>query len=171
VYAATATIALIAALSRIISLTNGTSHVCEDALGIETFTAQWAEWLVTVPLLSYVTLAIEDKRSLTKEDKLSIVSVFFMILFGFAMNFVKNSPVYGWTLFSLSGLCYGGLMRMAMTLRKKALAVLREKKTTSTNSWKVERSSMKYRLSALLVVVMPSFPIVYILRYSGALNR
>jgi uncharacterized membrane protein YbaN (DUF454 family) len=144
-------------------------YVCEDALGIETYSTQWAEWMVTVPLLGYVTLAVEDKRSLTNEDKLAVVSMFLMIFFGFAMNFLKDSPVYGWTLFVLSALCYGSLIRML--LRSRARALLAHILEEANTSWKVERSSMKYRLTRMLVIMMPLFPLVYILKYSGAINR
>jgi magnesium-transporting ATPase (P-type) len=65
VYGAAATITLIAGISNIISLTSsGSRHICEDALGIETYHSQWADWMVTVPLMGYVALAIEDKRRL-----------------------------------------------------------------------------------------------------------
>jgi hypothetical protein len=173
VYGAAATIALIAGISNIISLTSGSSHICEDALGVETFNTQWVEWMVTVPLLGYVALAIEDKRQFTKDDILTIVSMFLMIFFGFAMNFVKNAPVYGWVLYSLGGLCYGGLLRKALQSRRLALVAQMMKKTTTSlsTSWEVERSTMKYRLSALLLVVMPLFPLVYLLRYTRIIGR
>jgi hypothetical protein len=125
--------------------------------------------MVTVPLLGYITLAVEDKRSLTNEDKLAVVSMFLMIFFGFAMNFLKDSPVHGWTFFAISGFCYGGLMRMFLRSRRRALAVQLVEEISS--GWKVDRSAMKYRLSTLLVLVMSLFPLVYLLRYTRAINR
>jgi hypothetical protein len=56
----------------------------------------------TVPLLGYVALAIEDKRQLTRDDIFMIVSMFLMIFFGFAINFLENARVYVWILFTLS---------------------------------------------------------------------
>jgi hypothetical protein len=99
--------------------------------------------------------------------------MFFMIFFGFAMNFLKNAPVYGWVLYTLGGLCYGGLLRKVVRARRKALEVQLtiKKATSSPTSWEAERSTMKYRLSALLLVVMPLFPLVYLLRYTGIIDR
>jgi hypothetical protein len=170
VYGAAATITLIAGISSILSFTVGSRHICKDALGIETYRSQWADWMVTVPLLAYVTIAIEDKCRLTREDKLALVSTFLMIFFGFAMNFVQQSPVYGWCLFTLSGICSYGLLRMALRSRRKAHAVQAMMEKAST-SWQVERSIMKYRLSFLLVLVVPTFLLVYLLRYAGIISR
>jgi hypothetical protein len=170
IYGAAATMTLIAGVSSIISFTSGTRRICQDALGIETYYTQWAEWMVTVPLLAYITIAIEDKRSTTSEDKSALVSMFLMIFFFFAMNFVKNSPVYGWTLFSLGNFCYGGLLRMVWRSRTKAVAA-QTKPASMTRSWGPERSTMKCRLSILLLLVMPMFPFVYLLRLTGTINR
>ena len=49
---------------------------------MQTFSSQWPEWLVDVPLLGYITVALEDKYELEREDMILITMMFCMIFFG-----------------------------------------------------------------------------------------
>jgi hypothetical protein len=42
---------------------------------------------------------------------------------------------------------------------------------SATTSWKNERKAMKTRLSRLLFLVMPLFPLVYVLRWIHVISR
>ena len=55
-------------------------------LGVESLCGQWAEWLTSVPLIVYMTIAVEDKTALDKIDGLIIASCFMCIFFGFILN-------------------------------------------------------------------------------------
>lgn len=82
VYAAAATVSLLAGISACIKINDNYRSICKDALGMETFSSQWPEWLVDVPLLGYITVALEDKYELGREDIVLICMMFSMIFFG-----------------------------------------------------------------------------------------
>jgi hypothetical protein len=82
VYAAAATVSLLAGISACIKINDNYHSICKDALGMETFSSQWPEWLVDVPLLGYITVALEDKYELGTEDIILICMMFSMIFFG-----------------------------------------------------------------------------------------
>lgn len=72
-------------------------------LGVESVCGQWAEWLTSVPLIVYMTIAVEDKLALDGEDYIIIGSCVGCILFGFLMNFsYKENYHAGLTLLFLS---------------------------------------------------------------------
>ena len=82
VYTAAALISLVAGISACIKVNDNYRSICTDALGMQTFSSQWPEWLVDVPLLGYVTVAMEDKCELGREDKILITMMFSMIFIG-----------------------------------------------------------------------------------------
>jgi hypothetical protein len=72
-------------------------------LGVESVCGQWAEWLTSVPLIVYMTIAVEDKLALDGEDYIIIGSCVGCILFGFLMNFSHQDNNHaGLTLLFLS---------------------------------------------------------------------
>ena len=82
VYAAAAVVSLVAGISACIKIRDNYQSICKDAFGMETFSSQWPEWLVDVPLLGYITVALEDKFELGREDVILICMMFSMIFFG-----------------------------------------------------------------------------------------
>lgn len=82
VYTAAAVISLVAGISACVKVNDNYQSICTDALGMQTFSSQWPEWLVDVPLLGYITVALEDKYELEREDKVLICMMFSMIFFG-----------------------------------------------------------------------------------------
>ena len=105
VAAGAVTVSAIAGTSTALFLTQQSGdYVCNDGLGVESPNSQYAEWLVAAPLLTYITIAVEDKPALTWEDLNVISSIFWCILFAFLMNttvdFVANVA-----LFILSSIC------------------------------------------------------------------
>ena len=89
VYAAAAVISLVAGISACIKVNDNYQSICTDALGMQTFSSQWPEWLVDVPLLGYITVALEDKYELEREDMILITMMFCMIFFG--KNLLQSS--------------------------------------------------------------------------------
>jgi hypothetical protein len=173
IYAASGTVSLIAGISEILTLTVGSERIFCDALGVETYISQWAAWMVTVPLLGYITIGIEDKMKISREDWLYILSLFLMPFFGFILIFGgdgKEALVNGWTIFLLGCVSYAGNIVMAMKSRRRALMALRSQ-TRDGFDLKVERTLTKYRLTVLLLVFLPMFPLMYLLRYYNVIDR
>ena len=113
IYMGAATVLLVAGCATGLYLTNVGNYACQDALGVYSPTAQWAEWLIASPLLSYLTISIEEKPThLTTADKCSIFSIFMCILFGFMMNFTSERTS-GIVLYILSAICMLGNVYLA----------------------------------------------------------
>ena len=105
VYVGAATVLLLAGCATGLYLTHEGNYACHDAFGIYSPTAQWAEWLIASPLLSYLTISIEEKPThLTTTDLLAIFSMFMCILFGFMMCFTADRTT-GTVLYILSAVC------------------------------------------------------------------
>ena len=105
IYMGAATILLVAGCATGLYLTKAGNYACQDANGLYSPTSQWAEWLIAAPLLSFLTISIEEKpRNLTITDIISIFSMFMCILSGFMMNFTSNNTS-GIVLYILSAIC------------------------------------------------------------------
>lgn len=71
-------------------------------LGVESVCGQWAEWLTSVPLIVYMTIAVEDKKSLALGDFIVIGSCFLCVFCGFLLTLSQNSSRVGMGLLLLS---------------------------------------------------------------------
>jgi len=58
---------------------------CRDILGVYSHGAQYGEWLVSVPLLSFGAVAVVDKKRLSKKDRSIIVYTIILITCGFLL--------------------------------------------------------------------------------------
>ena len=76
--------------------------ICEDMLGVESVCGQWAEWMTSVPLIVYMTIAVEDKKTLVWGDFVVIGSCFLCVFCGFLLNFSQNRFQTGMGLLLLS---------------------------------------------------------------------
>ena len=159
VYAGAATMSIIAGSSTVLYLSRFGTHVCRDALGMDTPGVQWPEWMVAAPLLVYITIAIEDKSELTVEDYAIIILMFLCILFGFVMNFFEDLA-WGIILYILSTLCMVG--NIVLALKAKQDTKNQENSKLLSRQWILERKIMKSRLAQLLFWILPLFPIFYI---------
>ena len=117
VYAAAAVISLVAGISACIKVNDNYGSICRDALGMQTFSSQWPEWLVDVPLLGYITVALEDKYELGREDIILITMMFCMIFFGFLAN-LTTDRLTGCVLLTISGCCIMGNFYVAFNSGK-----------------------------------------------------
>jgi hypothetical protein len=101
IYTAVLTVNIIAASAFLLTFLMNYGGICTDVFGVVSTTPQWAEWLVTVPLMVYMTLAIEDKPALTFRDKAVIAVFICAIAFGFLLNFRGMGQPMGFVLFIL----------------------------------------------------------------------
>jgi len=183
VYCGAATVSLLAGTATAFYLVDGVGNdACVDVLGVYSPNAQWAEWLMTAPLLSYLSLAVEDKPSrLTLSDYAVMGSLFLCILFGFLMNFVATRT-QGWTLFVFSALCMcGNVVKVNTSLfpRKKQKCDdddgvgdgFGDGNGVAAPLWEHERALMRSKLARLLVVGFPAFPIIYLLSFSRIIDK
>ena len=156
VFYCSATIVLIAGCATGLYLTDDGSIVCQDALGIASMNAQWAEWLIEAPLLSYIANAIEDKARLSRADYISIFLTGMSIVFGFILNcFPNGNLVAGIILWILSTLCMSVQVVIAFDADFKANKRVSHDKMTQR--WKSERTKTKSKLAYLLAVLFPVF--------------
>jgi uncharacterized membrane protein YhhN len=155
-----------------ISIGSGYAPICRDALGIETYRNQWPEWLIAAPLLGYITIAIEDKPALTRDDWLVIFLMFMTIFFGFVMNFYnEHDDAMGWLFFTLSSVCLSGNILMAIWSDRELFSLINSANPKLNTDWVADRLQRKSRLAWLLVAALPTFAIIYILGYTKAIDR
>jgi hypothetical protein len=173
VYAAAATVSLIAGISNIITIANGYTHICIDSLGISTYHTQWAEWLVTVPLLGYITCAVDDKIALSNQDIMVIALMFLTIFFGFLMNLpnVSASEEIGIFYFIVSCMCVGGNIYLAMQSHRERIRIENSGDQEANTLWRLQRLNMQARLAWFLTAVLPLFPANYLLGLFDYFNR
>jgi hypothetical protein len=169
VYLSAATVSFVAGFSSLIKIFGGYQSICFDTYGVPSFSSQWPEWLVDVPLLGYMCVAIEDKAALETEDYFMIFAMWLMIFTGFAMNFTTNLYI-GSFLCILSFVCILANFYVAFESTKElqnqfTKLVDRSNKNTLTYKaqWAFERLMMKGRLAWLLLYLLPTFPLVYVL--------
>ena len=171
----------------VISLVAGSSNlltslyggVCKDALGVESPVAQWGEWLVCVPLMVYINIAIEDKdQELSDSDLAIIFLTSISILLGFMMNFHEPFAV-GVIFFSLANFCFIAFPLYSIKCSKRAVKpqFSRLRSNLSTVETRVSQEqdlikATKYAyLSRLLFIIFPVFPLVYLLAFFKFLDR
>lgn len=173
IYCAVFTVNLIAASSFILTVTLNWGGVCKDVLGVESTAAQWAEWLVTVPLMVYMTLAIDDKPSLTGEDLIIILVFVIAITFGFLLNLGSLPQALGYALFVLGCCSISVTVILDRLYSKKVNMALFYgiKSFTKSESVTLARASKGKTLSRLFLCIFPLFPITHLLAQLGVLDR
>lgn len=166
------TVSSIAASSFFLTFSLHWGGVCKDVLGVESTAAQWAEWLITVPLMVYMTLAMEDKEALTAHD-ITILAVFVLaISFGFLLNFKDMPTAVGYVLFIL------GCCSITVTIVLDRLSGTKFKTAINDHSAShadyrraLIKASKRRTLSRLFVAVFPLFPMTHILAQAEVLDR
>jgi signal transduction histidine kinase len=172
IYFTVFTVSAIAASSFFLTFSWHWGGVCTDVLGVDSTAAQWAEWLVTVPLMVHMTLAMEDKKSLTSHD-VTILAVFVLaISFGFLLNF-KNMPMAaGYVMFVL-GCCSITVTIVLDRLSGKKFKNAINDHSTSNADYRraLIKVSKRRTLSRLFLAVFPLFPLTHILAQAEVLDR
>ena len=170
-------ISIIAGSSNMLTYTHG--GVCKDALGVESPVAQWSEWIVSVPLMVYINIAVEDKnKELINSDLAVIMLTSVSIILGFMMNFHVPFTV-GVIFFSLAILCFiaypSYLMKFSGESNKVKFSLIRSNLSIVETRIREEEDlikATKYKyLSRLLFTLFPLFPFTYLLAYMKILDR
>lgn len=171
IYVAVFTVNALAATSFILTFTLNWGGICTDVLGVQSTSAQWAEWLVTVPLMVYMVLAMEDKRKLSREDKIIIFVFSLAIGFGFLLNFRSMPASLGYLMFVL-GCCSISVSVLLdyFTTRKYRIAVCDENYNRN-NAGTLARASKRRTLTRLFLIVFPCFPLTHILAQAKLIDR
>jgi hypothetical protein len=169
-YLAAITVSLIAGSASLLTYSNSYGGICRDALGIDSSAAQWSEWLISVPLMAYIAVAVEDKASLTKSDYMVIGGLFLSVFCGAMMNLKIDNYAAGIFLFLCGSLTLIGSFIIIRNLESGGEMLDRG----NGNKMKDEdlmAATKKASLSRLINVVFPAFPILYLIGYFGKLNR
>ena len=170
IYFAVLTVNIIAASSFLLTFLMNYGGICTDVFGVVSNTSQWAEWLVTVPLMVYMTLAIEDKERLTKRDIIILVVFVLAIAFGFLLNFRDMGIAWGIVLF-VFGCCsitvnfwldmsYGSKLSSELTIVDGKIDYAA-----------MNRTSKQKTLSRLFLFAFPCFPATHIAANIQLLTR
>ena len=154
-------------------LTYALSHggICQDIFGIESPAAQWSEWIVSVPLMSYLAVSVEDKFQLSKSDYFVITSLTFAVLCGAVMNLKHNSEGVGIFLFVLG--CTSLVVSFVHVRRSNVHRdqTLDRAQRNRISDDEIVADSKKIFLTRLICAVFPQFPIIYLFGYFKILDR
>lgn len=159
----------ISAILTFLSVAFNWGGVCTTVLGATTQFSLWSEWLSTVPLLVYFTIAIVDKSELVWEDYAFITSNFLSILFGFLANFAPLLWVCLLLLaFSVLGYCPNFIMPSFLSLAKaETIGAL---KSSLVQKKYVLHIDKRDELAKWLVVASVGIPVIYFLSMFGLLS-
>jgi len=139
------------------------SAVCVDGLNVVTPNSQWAEWIVLIPMLIFMTLSAERRMTHWRwADSVHVVSHELCIVLGFAMVFVKN-VVITWALFAVS--CVFMVTHMVLRRCNLRLSV----RHFRINQWEEDNGS-RSRFAWTLFVSFPVFPVLYVFAGTGIIN-
>ena len=172
IYFTVFTVSAIAASSFILTSTIQWGGICKDVLGVKSTAAQWAEWLVTVPIMVYMTLAMEDKAALTSYDIIIIAVFALAILSGFLLNFDTMPLALGYVLFIL-GCCSITVTIVLNSLTKRSFRDAMRDHSVSHSDYRrlLTKASKRRILTKLFVIVFPSFPLTHVLAQANVLDR
>jgi hypothetical protein len=167
------TVSFIAGSSSILTAAIGYGGICIDVFGVESVAGQWAEWFVTVPLITYLTIAVEDKKRLENLDYLLIFSCLMCIICGFCMNNVGEFFYLGVTMLVLA---WGSIVATVILLNRAAnlkLQAISIDTMINDHDENVEITSIiKMRSMSLLILLnYPAFAMVHLFGYMGILDR
>ena len=172
-YLAAATINVIAGTASFLTSNANYGGVCVDVLGVSSTAAQWSEWLVCVPLMTYMIVTIDDKSDLSISDYTIILLMGFSVLVGFLMNFTVTYGG-GIFLFVFGCLC---LMGVLLFVIKAPHAIApnsgpaTELQTTNKKHRDLGIATRRKALIVLVAILFPLFPIIYLLGWVLVLDR
>ena len=128
-----------------------------------------------MPLLLYMSVAIEDKPALTLKDIVVIGSVVLTVACGFFMNTPGLSPSGAIVLFIAGCFFLGLCMFLGVITQKREERVFDDedyaKETLARDTQFLAQSAKKRALSRLVILLMPLFPLVNILQYTHVFDR
>ena len=173
-FVAATTISTIAGTASFLTSNANYGGVCVDILGVSSPAAQWSEWLVCVPLMTYMIVSMEQKPALTLGDYTIILLMGFSVLVGFLMNL----PVTfggGVFLFIFGCLCLIGVLVFVMKGRESVVPTsndyLTNDQITAKKYQLLAQTNRRNNLTLLIATVFPIFPLIYLLGWIHILDR
>ena len=173
-FVAATTISTIAGTASFLTSNANYGGVCVDILGVSSPAAQWSEWLVCVPLMTYMIVSMEEKPGLTIADYTIIIFLFLSVLAGFLMNL----PVTyggGIFLFIIGCLCLLGVLLFVMKGRDVIVPIsndcLTNDQITTKKAHLLAQTNRRNNLIALIAIIFPLFPFINLLGWVHVLDR
>eukprot|EP01041_Mallomonas_annulata_P000712 gene712-1368_t len=167
---ASLTVMLIAGLSGVLEVSSQWGGICEDPLGVRSSATQAAEWTSCVPLIIFTVIAFDNKDHMSKKDSTVIILSFLAML---CTVFVQISMVL-WVaiLFLTLGLILGTISMILLNYEANEPIYLSQNMETAVDDDEIskETKDIRFRLRRLLIICMPSFPIVYFLAASHVIS-
>jgi hypothetical protein len=131
--------------------------------------AQWAEWFVTVPYLSYIALAVERKVQMSSFDQVQLGLLVLMIFTGFLLNI----PMPFIAAVFLLVICFGCLLTVTCLTVWNFRKIGREcgvHKLRMASFFLLKQRKRKAQLLQDLLLIMWHYPIVWVLGAVGVLD-
>jgi hypothetical protein len=158
IYFSIMTVSSIAGSASLLTFAIDWGGVMLDVFGVYSNAAQWAEWLVTVPMMVYIALAIEIKPFLNRSDFIILFVFLFAILFGFLLNVDGIPKVLGYVMFIL------GCCSLTVTVVTDKFSKVAPQLPSTYDE--LFCTSQKHLLFNLFYIVFPLFPLVHILAHT-----
>ena len=182
-HATTFTVNFIAGSSSFIQYFYEFGGICKDSFGVVSPASQWPEWITSVPLLVYVALSIDSRRSKLKtKDCIVITSMATCILAGYMLQ-LPISKLWSCLILICAHLCILSTILMIhrdhhkdVYLNERADAVkLSAKSVIGNKTLELEvgriTNAIKTRtLAYLLFFVFPIFPLVHVMALVGFID-
>eukprot|EP01033_Poteriospumella_lacustris_P007235 gene7235-5208_t len=140
---------------------------CTDPFGVHFPAGIWPEWVVSVPLLVFIALSVDDKPSLDQQDWLFVGMTVAAMVCGAILQ-VTTSPFIGHCLLAACSLLMTPLFYIAWKSDRQ-LQRLRQKATGSDKKRALYQrrilvASRRLSLARCIITLFPMFPIIYTLR-------
>eukprot|EP01041_Mallomonas_annulata_P009292 gene9292-19286_t len=171
IFATNFTITFLAGSASFLSAGWSWGGTCEDPFGVSIHATQISEWITCVPLLYYVVIALDDKESFSKRDKVAIVSIFIAMTSLGITQLAISFATFIFFFVTAHIFCILG-MYILITGNHNISINNSEEPHLDEESGQIigGNSRIRARLCLLLVCTMPLFPIVYYLAWSNVIG-
>lgn len=173
-YLAAVSVATIAGASSLSTYSLNYGGICRDVLGIDSSAAQWSEWITCVPLMAYIALAVDHKPCLTMIDCAVVIGIILAVSSGVIMNFNFVNYIFGIFLFIFGSCSLLASHIATLYIRVEECNV----ETRPSTEYHLRRrddeiiaSVKKTALMRLMFFIFPIFPLAYLLKFCGVIDR
>jgi signal transduction histidine kinase/CheY-like chemotaxis protein len=133
----------------------------------------WPEWSISVPLLIFIIVSIDDKPFLSYDDVLAVISLHLCIVCGALLQYT-TSTVISTGLLVFSCLFFLPCLFLMWKSSCELNALLKMSMASEAKRGLFQRrillASRKATLSMCVGLLFPAFPVLYFLRFQGLLN-
>ena len=147
--------------------------VCRDAFGVDSLAVVWADIIVSAPLLGVaVALTDEGKTSLSRLDKL-LLACAALIMPAVVSVFTVDSTAVEIAMMVVAALLFAPAFYAFMMLRRAAIALIADvEAATSSREWlsQLQLAQARQYLASRLLVILPVFPLTYVLAVAGVVD-